>query len=174
MANRSRLAQAPSGYTLIELLLYISIVGVLLTTATIFFGTVADARIKNQTISEVNQQGVAVLELIAQTVRNANTITAPSAGTTANSLTVTVPNASLSPTIINLNGTTLQIKEGAASAVPLTNSKVQVSTLQFKNLSRSGTPGVVQISFVVSRLNPANRNEYAYQKTFTATAALRK
>jgi hypothetical protein len=29
------------------------------------------------------------------------------------------------------------------------------------------------VSFTISRINPANRNEYDYQKTFIGTAALR-
>lgn len=67
----------------------------------------------------------------------------------------------------------LRVKEGAAAAVPLTNSKVQVSGLTVQNLSRSGTPGVVRINFVISRINSTGRNEYDYQKAYTATAALR-
>lgn len=66
-----------------------------------------------------------------------------------------------------------QIKEGAGSTTPLTNDRVQITGLTFKNLSRSGTYGVVQVSFTISRLNPNNKNEYDYQKTFTGTAALR-
>jgi hypothetical protein len=68
--------------------------------------------------------------------------------------------------------TALQIKEGTGSIIPLTNSKVIVSGLTFKNLTRSGTPGVVQVSFTVSRLSTSGKNEYNYQKTFTGTAAV--
>lgn len=162
------------GFTLIELLLYVSIVGSLLIAVSMFFATTADARVKNQSIAEVDQQGALLMGRITQTIRNANSITSPSAGATASSLTLVVPTAGLSPTIFDLNGTTSQVKEGAAAAVPLTNNKVQVSGLSFKNLSHSGTPGIIQVSFTVSRVNPAGRNEYDYQKTFTSSAALRQ
>jgi hypothetical protein len=66
--------------------------------------------------------------------------------------------------------TAVQIKEGTGAAIALTNNKVQMSNLSFKNLSRSGTPGSIQVSFTLSRLNPANRNEYEYQKAFTGSA----
>lgn len=164
------------GYTLIELLLYISIVGVLLAGVSVFFGTATDARVKNQSVAEVEQQGLAAMEYILQTIRNADAITAPATGATTSSLTVTVPTAALSPTIFSLSGGTpnaLQVKEGAAAQIPLTNSLVQVSGLTFKNLSRASTPGVVQISFTIDRVNAANRNQYDYQKTFTATMAIR-
>lgn len=322
------------GFTLIELLLYVSIVGVLLMSISMFFAMMSDARIKNQSISEVNQQGNAALELITQTIRNADSITTPAVGATGTALNINVPTANRSPTIFDLSGTStimgyntdggstdtsnsnfinatkftasatgtvstlyamigvtigaspnnkaqmaiyagtstapttllasssevtltanawnafpissvnitngqvywigyntngttaaqngmryhtggtnqsvyasrtygtwpstwtggtnsnfefsiyapivaagsgttaLQIKEGSGIVVPLTNNKVMLSDLTFKNLSRSGTPGVVQVSFTVSRVNNSGKNEYDYQKTFTGTAAL--
>ena len=161
------------GFTLIELLLYVSIVGGLLMAISMFFATTLESRVKNQSISEVNQQGSAVMEYITKTIRNSDSITTPAAGASAASLTLAVPTGSLSPTIFDLNGTAFQVKEGAAAAIPLTNNKVQISSLSFKNLTRSGTPGIIQVSFIVSRTNTSNRNEYDYQRTFTSSAALR-
>lgn len=161
------------GYTLLELLLYITIVSTLLLAVTAFFGMNAETRIKNQTISEVDQQGTFALNYIAQTLRNATLISAPAIGTSASQITVTVPTASLSPTVFSLSDTTLQVKEGSAAAIPLTSSTVQVSDLTFKNLSRSSTNEIVQISFTLNRVNASGRNEFDYQKTFTTSAALR-
>jgi type II secretory pathway pseudopilin PulG len=168
--NRKPFSQA--GYTLIELLLYVTIIGTLLTTITYFFGITVDARVKNQSIAEVNDQGAAVMDYITQTIRNATSITAPTAGTSGASLTLVVPTGSLSPTIFSLSGTILQVKEGAGAAVALTSSDVQVTSLTFTNLTRSGTAGVVRVSFTIIRTNPNNRNEYDYQKTFTNSAEI--
>lgn len=313
------------GYTLIELLLYVAIVSSLLIATVSFFGAMITARVKAQTIAEVNDQGIALMDGITRTIRNATSVSAPSAGASGSSLTLVVPTAGLSPTIFdagggvlgynqdggstdesnsnnmnavkftagvsgtvttlyarvanvaaspnnkaqmaiysgtsspstllasstettlvanswnaftipstnvtsgqtywlayNTNGPTitdnnlryhagsanqsmytsrpygswsagwigtaqniefsmyaavstaggsaLQIKEGAAAAIPLTSNDVQVSGLTFNNLTRSGTPGIVQVSFTLSRVNPSGRNEYDYQKTFTSTA----
>lgn len=76
----------------------------------------------------------------------------------------------MSPTVFSLNGTTFQVKEGAAAAVALTSSDVQVSNLNFKNLTRSGTTGIVQVSFTLSRVNLGNQNVFNYQKTFISSA----
>lgn len=165
--------QAQRGYTLIELLLYVTVVSSLLLVVTMFFGMSAEGRVKNQSISEVDQQGTFALNYIAQTLRTATLITTPTIGASANQITVTVPTVSLSPTIFSLSGTTLQVKEGAATAIPLTSSSVQVSNLTFKNLSRSSTNEIVQVSFTLSRVNNSGRNEFDYQKTFTTSAALR-
>ncbi|HKU18841.1 MAG TPA: prepilin-type N-terminal cleavage/methylation domain-containing protein [Candidatus Saccharimonadales bacterium] len=158
------------GYTLLELLLYVALIGALLTSVVSYFGIVADSRVKNQTIIEVNDQAIALMDVITQTVRNATAITAPAAGASGSSLTLTVPTGSLSPTVFALSGTTATIKEGAGAAVNLTDSEVQITSLTFTNLTRTGTSGAVQISFTMTRVNPASRNEYDYQKTFTTTA----
>lgn len=161
------------GYTLIELLLYVTIVSGLLLAVSVFFGASVEARIKNQSIAEVDQQGMAAMEYMSQTIRNADSITSPTLGTSGASLTLAVPTGTLSPTVFNLDGTALQLQEGTGAAIALTSSKVQISSLIFRNLSRASTPGMIQISFIASRTNTSGRNEYDYQKTFTTTVALR-
>jgi type II secretory pathway pseudopilin PulG len=96
-----------TGYTLIELLLYVALVGILLTSVTFFFGLVADSRVKNQTINEVDTQGQAIMETITQTIRNATSVTTPAIGGSSPSLTLVVPTGSLSPTVFDLSGTAL-------------------------------------------------------------------
>lgn len=332
-----RILHAPpssSGYTLIELLLYVTILGSLLTAISLYFSTSTESRVKNQSIAEVNLQGALLAERITQTIRNADSISSPTTLACSNSLTLVVPTGALSPTIfdtsptggattlgydvdggttdnVNRNfvnatsfvasangivtslnarigptvsaspnnrgqmaiysgtsnpttllassseialtasawntfcippvsitagqtywigfntnaaidaannlrfhagttnqsrwiaqaygawpasytGTTsnaefsmyatiqtgtgtgaLRIKEGTGATTALSNSKVQVSGLTVQNLTRSGTPGIVRINFVVSRSNPNNRNEYKYQKAFTVSGSLR-
>jgi type II secretory pathway pseudopilin PulG len=168
--NQINIKKRQAGYTLIELLLYIAMVGLLLFSVTYFFGIVADARVKNQSIAEVNDQAASIMDYMTQTIRNASSITAPATGTSGSSLTLVVPTGSLSPTVFNLSGTTLQVKEGAGSAVALTSNDVQITSLTFKNLTRSGTNGVVQVAFTLIRTNSSGRNEYDYQKTFTNSA----
>jgi len=162
-----------AGYTLIELLLYVMLIGILLSAVTYFYGTTVDARVKNRTITEVDEQGTAAMDYMTQTIRNASSITTPAAAGSGASLTLVVPTGSLSPTIFSLSGTTLQVTEGAGGAVALTSSDVQISSLNFKNLSRSGTAGIVQISFTANRINPSGRNEYDYQRSFISSAELK-
>jgi type II secretory pathway pseudopilin PulG len=161
-----------TGYTLIELLLYVSIIGGLLVSVAFFFGVVADSRVKNQTITAVNQQGAAVMDAITQTIHNATSITSPTTGTSGSSLTLVVPTGSQSPTVYSLSGTALQQKLGAAAATSITTTDVQVTSLTFTNLTRTGTNGILRISFTIKYTNPSSRPEYDYQKTFTTSAAI--
>lgn len=163
-----------TGFTLIELLLYMVLVGIILSATTSFFIITADSRVKSQSVNEVEQQGVQVMNYILQSIRNAEGISAPTIGVTATQLTLTSQTSTLNPTVINLNGTVIETKESTAATVPLTTDEVQASSLSFKNLSRPSTPGTVQVSFTLSRTNPANKNIYKYQKTFISTGTIRQ
>ena len=160
------------GFTLIELLLYTLIVGSLLIGVTLFYATASDSRIKNQSISEVNQQSALIMGKITQTIRNANNITVPALGTTGPTLTMTVPTSALSPTTFSLSGTNITIKEGTGAEVALNSSNVQVQNLLFKNLSTSATQGNIQVSFDVKRVNTNGMSVYDYQKTSISSGEL--
>src|SRR3989338_5584522 len=88
--RRVRRSFGDGGFTLIELLLYISIAGAILLATSIFLSLLLQARIKNQTIAEVDQQGLQVMQLITQTARNAEALIALPLGTISSSLTLDV------------------------------------------------------------------------------------
>ena len=164
----------PKGFTIIELLLYLAISAIILLATSLFLSTLLQSRIKNQTVAEVEGQGLQVMQLITQTVRNVDTIISPTIGTTGASLSVNTSVSGNNPTIFDLNSGVVQIKEGAAVAVPLTNARVVVSDLAFFNLSRASTPGAVKVQFTITAVNNSGRNEYSYTKTFVGSAALRQ
>ena len=162
------------GFTLIELLLYVGIASIILLITSLFLSTLLQSRIKNQTIAEVEQQGMQVMHVITQTLRNADTIISPTVGTSATSLSVNTYTAGNNPTILDISGGVIRITEGVASAVALTNSRITASGLTFQNLSRVSTPDTVRIQFTLTRVNPEGRNEYNFSKTFYGSASLRQ
>ncbi|MCA9364013.1 prepilin-type N-terminal cleavage/methylation domain-containing protein [Candidatus Kaiserbacteria bacterium] len=161
------------GFTLVELLLYVAIAGSLLLLTTAFLFMLLEARVKNQTIAEVEQQGLQVMQNITQSVRNAEGITAPTVGGSSPSLTLDVVSGVDDPTVYTLNSGTIEVTEGGGGAVALTNTRVTASGLSFENLSRAGTPGVIRVSFTLTHVNPDNRQEYTFSKTFYASASVR-
>lgn len=161
------------GFTLIELLLYVSIISVMLLVFSQFLSLLFQSRIKNQAILEVESQGTQIVTQISQIIRSADNINSPSAGSTASSASIDVYNASKDPTLFDLSSGTIRIKEGAGSYISLNNSKVTASSLTFKNLSRTGTPGIMTFQFTLTFLNPSLRNEYDYSKTYYGSASLR-
>jgi len=161
------------GFTLIEMLLYLAILSVVVLALSSFLLLSYTSRVKGGVIAEVEQQGSQTMSIIAQNIRNAQSITAPIAGISSNSLTLTEFTGAVSPSIFDQSGNTLRITEGAAIPINITSNRVIVSSLNFQNLSRPNTPGIVQIKFTLTHVNPDNRGEYIYSKSFTSTASLR-
>lgn len=162
------------GFTIIELLLYVAIASILLLASSLFLSVLLESRVKNQTIAEVEGQGAAVLHILMQSVRNAESINVPSPGTSASSVSLTTIVSGNNPTVFDLSSGTFRMKEGSSLATALTNTRVVVSNLTFTNLSRSSTPGTVRIRFTVTAVNTSGRNEYSFSKIFTTSATLRQ
>lgn len=162
-----------AGFTLVEILLYVSIISVMLTVISIFMFSVLQSQAKFKTISEVDQQGIQIVQSITQSIRNANSITVPSQGATEQTLTLGFLDSVKNPTVFNSDGTNIQIKEGINSIFPLTNSKVIISGLSFSNVSKTNTPGIVKFQFTLTHINSSGRNEYDYSKTFYGSTSLR-
>lgn len=163
------------GFTLIELLLYIGISSIMLLVISVFLSILIESRIKNQTIAEVEQQGLQVIETITQIARNAESINAPIQSTSALSLSLDVITPGNDPTVFDLLSGIIRMSEGSlGSPVSLTNVRVIASGLIFQNLSLTGTPGTVRMQFTLTHINPSNRNEYSFTKTFIGSATLRQ
>ena len=158
------------GFTLIEMLLYLAILAVVVLALSSFIFLTYSSSIKASTISEVEQQGSQTMSIITQNIRNAASMTSPATGgLPASSFVGTSYTGAL---LFAQSGNKLQITDGAVTT-DITSNRVVVSGLSFQNLSRPSTPGVVRISFTLTHINPSNRGEYIYSKTFTSTASLR-
>ena len=162
-----------TGFTLIELLLYVSIVGVMIVSVSAFLPLLMQSRVKNQTISEVEQQGVSVMQIATQTIRNSTGIISPGQGVSTSSLSLSASDSAKNPTVFDLSSGVMRITEGSGSPASLTNARVVVSGLTFQNLSRTGTKGTVRIQFTISHVNPEGRQEYNFSKTFYVSSTLR-
>ena len=162
------------GFTLVELILYVSICSILLLTISSFLSFLLGARVRSQAITEVNQQGFQVMSLITQTIRNGRSIQVPSMGTSSSTLSITTGDVALNPTVFSLSSTTIEVKEASKNAMSLTNSRVRVTALTFQNVSSgSSTEKIIRISYTLDYINPTGRSEYSFTKSFTGSATLR-
>ncbi len=169
----SSLRNNKNAFTLVEIVLYVTIFMGILLTASSIFNTAIQSRVKSQTISEVEQQGAQAIQAMTQTIRDATAINSPSTGASATSLSINVVSGANSPTIFDLSGGQLRIKEGVATAVPLNNTRVTASSLIFYNLTRASTSGIISFQFTLTHVNPSNLQEYTYSKVFYGSASLR-
>jgi type II secretory pathway pseudopilin PulG len=170
-----RFCKLRKGFTLVEMLLYVAISSIMLFSLSLLLTFLLSSRIKNQSIGDVNQQGLQVMQLVTQTIRNAKSIDSPAIGLTSNTLSVTMFDPLHSPTIFAVVNGVMQITEGSGASIALTNSHVTVSSLLFQNISSaSSTDRIIKVSFVIDHKNPSGRNENSFSKSFTGSATLRQ
>ncbi len=166
--------QSEEGFTLVELMLYLVLAVIMLGALTSVYNVLLTARIKNETINEVEQQGQQVLQQITQAARNAQGIVSPVAGAAAGTLVFNTYSVATSPTTFTLNGGVITVCEGSGcNPVALTANNVLPAGLIFTNLSRPNTPGNVKVQFSLNSSSASTRNEYQYNKTFYGSASLR-
>ena len=161
-----------NGFTLIELLLYISLTAIMLLGLVMFLSILLQARIKNQTIAEVEQQGMQVMQAITKSIEEAQSINTPTQGANGSSLSLQMPIISNNPTVFSLVDDTIQMTQGVSPIINLTNSRLITTSLNFNNVSRTDIPGIIKIEFNLEHINPEGRNEYKFNKTFYSSTNL--
>jgi Tfp pilus assembly protein PilW len=162
-----------SGFTIIELLLYIASLSVIILGVSVLLLELLNSKAKNQTIAKVEQQGLQTMQIITQTIRNSENINSPIPNISSASLSLQMVAAFKNPTIFDLSGSVIRITEGTGGAITLNSSGVVASSLSFQNLSKTNTSGIIRVQFTLTHLNPENKNEYDYTKTFIGSASLR-
>lgn len=165
------LRHVKKGFSLIEVLLYLSLAGVLVLVSSFYFFQIMESRIRNQVISEVDWQGAQIMQTISQILRNANSIISPPAGGNSTNLSLDVTGAN--PTIFDVSSGNLRISEAGQPAQNLNSSNIKISNVVFYNFSRTNTDGIITIRYTVSYMTTTSRFEYNYSKDFYGTAALR-
>lgn len=167
--------EAPKkGFTLIELMLYVAIVSVLLSTVVGLYMALAQSRTKMQAVSEVEMQGYHAMAQVTAAIRGGQSISSPTPGNASGSLTLVTGATSTNPTIIDVMSSTLRIKEGTSNPIALTNSRVQVSNLVFENFTNPGTEGSIFVYFTLSNVNLTGRYDSTYSAIFYGAATIRR
>lgn len=161
------------GFTLVELLLYVALTAILLLVMSAFLAMLLQARVKQRTIADIDQQGLMMVSRMTQTIRNSTGVTTPVSGGVSDELILTLEDVAVSPTRFYLDLETALVSEAGLAGVELHNSQTILQNLHFENLSEGGANDVIRVTFTLSRVNLEGRNEYDYARTFYATATRR-
>jgi len=166
-----------NGFTLIEMVLYMGIFSLIISSIVGLAMVATAQRVKSQVIADVTYQGEALMSSMTQAVRGASSVTTPAQGTTNATLQLNTPYAATTPTIYDAttNGGVmrLRLREGVTPTTNyLSNSHVVLSNLSFSNNGLTNTKGSIKISFTLTYVNPNGRDEYNYSKNFFGGANL--
>ena len=169
--------QKNSGYTIIEMLLYIAIFSLIIGSILSIAMSIANQRIQNQVTQEVDYQGNLAITNITQNLRNASTINTPTPNNSSTSLSFNTTTPANNPSVYDMvsdqSVNKLRFKEGTVASVYLTSSRVTISNLSFSNRAITGGRDSIYISFTLTYHNPTNKPQLDYQKNFYGVTTLR-
>lgn len=164
------------GFTLVELIIYVAIIGFVLISFVYFaLGLTASER-KNYSVAETQANARAALQEIGWRIKGALSVnTSTSVFNSDNGiLSLSVNDVSKNPTIIKISpiDNSLIILEGS-STTTITTSKVMVDKLFFYDFT-SGTPrSNIQVDLKV-KFNSSDSQEYTYTQSLSGVFNLRQ
>ena len=161
------------GFTFVETLIYMTLVGVALSTFISFGLNAASLRIKNKAISEVNAGGRMMMEVMVKKIESAKIISTPNKGGSQEGLIVFKDHEDVERNFI-LDQGLVYFTEGIGQRIPITSSGLRVNSLNFINLGEAGMGDLIRIEADVSFLNHGNNDTSShYQRKISAVALLR-
>lgn len=164
------------GFTMIEMLIYVAIVGGILSSFVSFAISLSNSRNKTYAIQEVQANAREALNIVTQKIRSASGINANGSvfGLDPGYLSLVMPSAAVNPTIISLNhdNGVIEIKEGLSASTTIMADEVKVANLIFTNLT-DGNRENVRINMTVEYDNPNNDPDFAYTQTLQTAVSVR-
>lgn len=169
--------QSPKGFTLIEILVYVTLLSIISLVIVIFINQLLGVNETTRRTRESLDNARRSLETISQEIRHANSIYTPTSVLGTNPGQLSLATVRDLPTDENItyvdfyvDNNNLYLKREGQSASLLTSEKVKVTNLTFVN-NNTGGSDAIRISITVEYKDPINgpKNEV----TLTSTAALR-
>lgn len=165
-----RLVRLPNrpGFSILEMLIYTGILGIILATTIYVTTTMYNVRARVSSSSIVHETMEFAQKRITSALYEAVSVTTPSSGSSS-TLELVMQDAEKSPTRITFVDGQIWMKEGAEENLPLTTSEVEISELEFTR--GLGTPPVVRIVMSGDRKNA--KASYSAPLTLTTSAIIR-
>lgn len=165
-----RLLRSRPATTLIELLIFMAILGMVIAITLPLLFSATENRLLQTTISIVEQNGAQILGNVSQRIRAGEKIISPAMGSTGSVLVLQTASGSTDPTIIGMNSGSLVIIEHLTRET-VSTEQVAVTNFVVRNTSTSATRQSVSISFIVSRTIRLQM-PHSYVRSFETTVSL--
>ncbi len=159
------------GFSLIEVIIYVAIIGGLLVTLTNFILAISGSRNKSYAQQEVNANTRLALNILTHKIKSSNGINVSSStfNTSPGVLSLSMSSSTLSPTIFTLSNGRLTISEGVTTSQFITSQRVNISSLIFTNLTADSNHGNVGISM---SFNYASSSDASYNFSSSLNTAV--
>ena len=177
----NKLAQPKSsqGFSLVEALVYVAILGMVISITVSFFSDLMQTYSKTSAKSDVTSNISSALKIISDEIKYASGIYTPTTVLNSNPGQLSLETTFNAPTghsstYIDYyldNGVIYEKREGS-SATPLTSNRVFITTLKFERFISNGKDAVKVM--IDGKINTASTNpEYQANISLTSTVSLR-
>lgn len=143
-----RIKDNQRGFTLLELSLYITIIGVFLFSAMQFSFSILDLNNLSKDLQELEYNRNFITQKIVSTIQDADDVN--DAGSTFDDdegvLSLDVSESAKSPTVFSLSDGDVYMQQGAASPIKLNTDLAQFTKLNFQKISSAKTPDQIVLS----------------------------
>ncbi|NCQ54699.1 MAG: hypothetical protein COU65_01910 [Candidatus Pacebacteria bacterium CG10_big_fil_rev_8_21_14_0_10_42_12] len=161
-----------SGFTLIELILYIGIFSIFISGAVLFGWNMIYSQVKAQTQREVSQNLRLISEKISYEVRDADGINS----ITTNSISLSNADPSRNPTTIDTSAGMIRIGAGSTGNCPASNpcpisSSHLASQITFQDLS--SLPESIFVGYSITVESTGSREEWQKTQSFQGGTEVR-
>lgn len=170
MSVAPRPSRLHSGATLIELLLYVALLGIVISAILPLLFAATEERLLQQTISIVEQNGAQIIQSTTHAIRKAERVLTPAAGQQTSVLGLQTASGPLHPVIIGLNSGSVMIVRHT-TLERLSSPQVAITNFRVRNTSTSATRQSVVVSFRVSRTIRLQQ-PYSYERDFEFAVTL--
>lgn len=164
------------GFTLIEVIVYIAVLSIVITTVISFLLWTMQANNKSGAIREVLNNEQRILAVITEEVRSAQSIYTPTTTSTQLSLETmnNIPDGEdMTYEDFYLASSTLFLKREEQDPIQLNSDDVLIKNLNFTIVSNTSTYPSVLISFEVDYKNPSNSPQYSASVSVTSSVSMR-
>jgi prepilin-type N-terminal cleavage/methylation domain-containing protein len=165
------------GFTLIETLIYLAIIGAVVASFVSYSLSITNSRSKAYVVQEVQANSRLALDLITQNIRMSNGLNLGSSTFNADPgmISLSMASTTLNPTVFRLDADdgVLQISQGGGNWLSVTSDEVSVANLLFATSSPSGEKESVNIFMTIEFYNPDNDQEFEYSRDLRTSVNIR-
>ena len=166
--ERSEGSRNNKGFTLVEMLIYMALLGIFLITLTDMFVAILNVKAESESTSAVEQDGRYILARLAYDVERATAVSTPvSLGSTGETLVVTIYGVFYTYTI---TGGDLQLTNNLGT-YNLNSSESKMSSISFHRLGNGGGKDTIKINFTINSATQSNKG--VESRTFNTTVGRR-
>jgi type II secretory pathway pseudopilin PulG len=161
------------GFTLLELILYLGVIGLVLTAVIGFTMTFLDAQSSGVAYREVGRDGRYAIERIAAEMRAATGINLGDStfGISPGRISLSTSTPATNPTIFDVSSSAVVVSRGGSAFEPVISGGSQVDSFIIRNVSVTGRSRVYRVEL---QLSSTDETASQVSQTFETTGRVRR